>query len=210
MNKNKKIKTIIILIIFIILLIAILIYAIGNVYGLFESNSKGVVKVGTGNWSVTLNNEDISSGTEKTFNIDSVNIEGSKYVKEGKIAPGMNGYFDINIKASADVAVRYDITFDTSKIDNQSINITSIKAITNEETLTKTGDNTYTKVCTLEEAKAGIESTIQAVVEWQNNEDYNEKDTYIGQTVDYKINIPVKVEVTQYLGEEIIAIDSNI
>lgn len=196
MNKNKKI---IIVLIICIVFVVLFIYGIKTVYGLFESNSNGVIKVSAGNWKITLNNEDISSGVEKTFNIDSVNIEGSKYVKEGKIAPGMNGTFNINIKAMADVAVRYDITFDTSKIDNQNINITSIKAITNGEVLIKTGENTYTKVFTLEEAKAGIESTVQAMVEWQNNEEYNEKDTNIGKTVDYNINIPVKVEVTQYL-----------
>lgn len=196
MNKNKKI---IIVLIICIVFVVLFIYGIKTVYGLFESNSNGVVKVWAGNWKITLNNEDISTGVEKTFNIDSVNIEGSKYVKEGKIAPGMNGTFNINIKAMADVAVRYDITFDTSKIDNQNINITSIKAITNGEVLIKTGENTYTKVFTLEEAKAGIESTVQAMVEWQNNEEYNEKDTNIGKTVDYNINIPVKVEVTQYL-----------
>lgn len=196
MNKNKKI---IIVLIICIVFVVLFIYGIKTVYGLFESNSNGVVEVWAGNWKITLNNEDISTGVEKTFNIDSVNIEGSKYVKEGKIAPGMNGTFNINIKAMADVAVRYDITFDTSKIDNQNINITSIKAITNGEVLIKTGENTYTKVFTLEEAKDGIESTVQAMIEWQNNEEYNEKDTNIGKTVDYNINIPVKVEVTQYL-----------
>lgn len=195
MSKNKKA----ILILICIALIAICIYSAKTVYGLFESNSNGIIKVGTGSWKIVLNNEDISSGVKKTFDIDSVNIEGSQYVKEGKFAPGMNGYFNININATADVAVRYDITFDTSKIDNQNINITSIQAITNGEVLTKTGENTYTKVFTLEEAKAGIESTIQAMIEWKDDEAFNEKDTNIGKTVDYKVNIPVKVEVSQYL-----------
>lgn len=195
MSKNKK--TILILIG--IALITICIYSVKTVYGLFESNSNGIIKVGTGSWKIVLNNEDISSGVKKTFDIDSVNIEGSKYVKEGKFAPGMNGYFNININATANVAVRYDITFDTSKIDNQNINITSIQAITNGEVLTKTGENTYTKVFSLGEAKAGIESTIQAMIEWKDDEKFNEKDTNIGKTVDYKVNIPVKVEVSQYL-----------
>lgn len=194
--KNKKI-------VFLLIVVVIIIMAIVVTYALFESKTNGILKIDSGKWKIILNGEDISNGVQKEFYIDSVQIEGSKYVKEGKFAPGMNGYFDINIEVTADVAVRYDITFDTSKIDNESINITDIKATTNNEDLIKTGENTYTKIYTLQEAKNGIESTVQAVIEWKNDENYNEKDTIIGKTVDYNIKIPVKVEITQYLGEEV-------
>lgn len=199
--KNTQKKIILFLLIVIICLLCV--YLVKTVYGLFESNSEGIVKINTGKWKVILNKQDISEGVKKEFVIDSVKIEGSKYVKEGKFAPGMTGTFDIELEAQADTAIQYDITFDPSKIESEGINITSIKAISNEQELTKTGENTYTKIYTLAEAQAGIQSTIKVSIEWQNSEEYNENDTKIGITKDYKINIPIDIQIEQYLGKTI-------
>ena len=40
-------------------------------------------------------------------------------------------------------------------------------------------------------------------VEWIDDENNNEEDTKLGSTYDSKLSIPVKVHVSQYLGEEI-------
>ena len=71
------------------------------------------------------------------------------------------------------------------------------------KTLIKTGENTYTGTILLSEIKQGIKNNITVTLKWEQDETTDEEDTQIGSIENNKIQIPVNVKVTQYLGEEI-------
>ena len=66
------------------------------------------------------------------------------------------------------------------------------------------GENTYSKVITLEEIKNKVTNTIRVYIKWNNVEENNEEDSKIGLTKDNFISIPVSVSVIQYLGEPVV------
>ena len=71
------------------------------------------------------------------------------------------------------------------------------------DTLIKTGENTYTNVLTLNDIKTGIKNNIRVNFSWNNIETNNIEDSKLGLIYNNKIEIPVEIEVLQYLGEEI-------
>ena len=58
----------------------------------------------------------------------------------------------------------------------------------------------------LEDIKSTNESdridNIIIEVEWENNEEFNAKDSELGSVEDNVINLPITVDVIQYTGEE--------
>lgn len=177
------------------------IYLIRNTYGLFESNNVMIMDNNVAKWNVLINGTDIKSG--ENFNVDSINIVEGDNVLNGKMAPGTQGYFDIEIDPQdTDTSILYSITFDFSKINDNFI-IESIEEITGGN-LIKTGENSYSKVITLDEINSNVTNIIRVYMKWNNVEENNEEDSKIGLTKDNFINIPVSVSVNQYLGESII------
>lgn len=172
---------------------------ITETFGLFETNNVMIVNSEIGKWNIYINE---TSVTEETFVVDSITVMNNEKVKDGKIAPGTSGYFDIVIDpADTDVSIRYDVSFDFSLI----LNSFSIKKI--EEAggvnLIQTDEFTYTNIIDLKSIKEGTTNTIRVYVDWINNEENNEQDSEVGQTKDNYINIPINISVSQYLGEEI-------
>ena len=150
-----------------------------------------------------VNDTDITSGVNTKFFVDEIIWNPSDNVKSGKLAPGVSGYFDIVIDPTdTDVSVRYDINFDFSEFENTNIVVTSIEEI-NNKTIVKTGTNKYTGVIPLSEIKNGVTNTIRVNVKWDNNEDNNEYDSSLGAVPNNVKNIPVFINVSQYLGETI-------
>lgn len=88
--KNKNILVVVSLI-----LVFITIYIIRDTYGLFESKNIMNTNTNIAKWNVLINGTDIKSG--ENFVVNSINIVGSDSVKNGKMAPGTEGYFDILI-----------------------------------------------------------------------------------------------------------------
>ena len=182
-----------------ILGVLLVMFIITETYGLFETNNVMIVNSEIGKWNIYINE---TSATEGTFVVDSITVMNNEKVKNGKIAPGTSGYFDIVIDpADTDVSIRYDISFDFSLI----LDSFSIKKI--EEAggvnLIQTDEFTYTNIIDLASIKEGATNTIRVYVEWINNEENNEQDSEVGQTKDNYINIPINILVSQYLGEEI-------
>ena len=101
-----------------------------------------------------------------------------------------------------DVSVRYDIDFDFSEFENTNIVVSSIEEV-NNRTIVKTGLNKYTGVIPLSDIKNGVTNTIRVNIKWDNNEDNNEYDSEIGTVSGNVKSIPVLVNVSQYLGENI-------
>lgn len=193
--KNNRI-----LIILSIILVFITIYIIRDTYGLLESKNKMIMDSNIAKWNVLINGLDIKSGNN--FIVDTINIENSDDVLDGKIAPGGKGYFDIVINpTNTETSILYSVTFDFSKLISV-FTIDKIEELTSGN-LIRTGENTYSKVITLDEIKNEVINTIRVYIKWDNIEDKNEEDSKVGLISNNFINIPVSVSVVQYLGESI-------
>lgn len=186
------------------LFLVVLVYTVYNIYetyALLETDEIVTNDFNTANWNILIN-DTLLSGEETSFKIDKIKIDENSFVKENKLAPGTSGYFDILIDpSSTDVSIKYDINFDFSKVP-PGIDIVSIKE-TSGSSLIKTGESTYTNVITLKEIKENKKNNIRVNVTWNNIEDNNLEDSKLGLIYDNKLDIPVTITVTQYLGEEI-------
>lgn len=199
MQNKKKLLILICAIIFIIL-----IYEIIHIYAVFHSEIEANVQLKNGTWNINVNGTQISKGVDATFVIDKISTSQNEHVENNKLAPGLSGSFNIKINPeNTDVSIIYDITLNEEKLTNSSLQIKTIKETEVGNTLTQTGENTYTGVILLEDIKKGTTNTIEMEVEWIDDENNNEEDTKLGSTYDSKLSIPVKVHVSQYLGEEI-------
>lgn len=198
MNKNKKVLIIIVLLIIIFI---ILIYAILSTFATFRSEFTGDMKIDNATWKILVNSTDISSNAVKEFVIDDIEIDESQGVEPGKLAPGLKGNFNILIDPTeTDVSIMYEIKFDTTDINATNIRIDSVKETMAGNTLIKSDSNTYVGIISLDDIKNNLTNNIQVTLFWcdDGNEDIN-----IGSIPNHKINIPVQVKVSQYIGEEI-------
>ncbi len=198
MNKNKKVLIITVLIIIIFI---ILIYAILSTFAIFRSKFTGNMKIDNATWKILVNSTDISSNTVKEFVIDDIEIDESQGVEPGKLAPGLKGNFNILIDPTeTDVSIMYEIKFDTTDINSTNIRIDSVKETIAGNTLIQTNSNTYVGIISLDDIKNNVTNNIQVTLFWYDD---GNKDINIGSIPNHKINIPVQVKVSQYLGEEI-------
>lgn len=200
---KKIIKNILILLT--LLMVGISVYEIANTYAVFYSELKGSATEQLAKWSIIVNGTDVSSGIEQEFTMTDFTIHESQNTKDGKIAPGMTGSFKIEIDPTdTQVSVRYDISIDKTNLNENKIELVSVKETNFNNNLIKTDENTYTAIIPLATLLAGnAKNQVEMVFAWENDEANNEKDTILGTTKDAKIQIPVRVKVNQYLGEEI-------
>lgn len=173
-------------------------YEVMDAYGLFESKNKLVVNQNVARWKILINGSNI---TEEDFVINSINVEGNENVLNGKLAPGVRGYFDIEIDPQADTSIVYSISFDFSQISD-SFKVENIEETTSGN-LIRTDESTYSKVITLNEIKENKKNNVRVYLKWENKEDNNATDSKIGLTENNYINIPVSVYAMQYFGEDI-------
>lgn len=173
-------------------------YEVMDAYGLFESKNKLVVNQNVARWKILINGSNI---TEEDFVINSINVEGNENVLNGKLAPGVRGYFDIEIDPQADTSIVYSISFDFSQISD-SFKVENIEETTSGN-LIRTDKSTYSKVITLNEIKENKKNNVRVYLKWENKEDNNATDSKIGLTENNYINIPVSVSAMQYFGEDI-------
>lgn len=173
-------------------------YEVMNAYGLFESKNKLVVNQNVAHWKILINGSNI---TEEDFVINSINVEDNENVLNGKLAPGVRGYFDVEIDPKADTSIVYSISFDFSQISDSFI-VENIEETTSGN-LIRTDESTYSKVITLNEIKENKKNNVRVYLKWENKEDNNATDSKIGLTENNYINIPVSVSAMQYFGEDI-------
>ena len=197
-----------------LIMILVTIYVINNTYAKYYSEAEGKVEQIIGKWIVKINDTNIATGEEiQEFTINQLQYNESDNTIEGKIAPGMTGYFDIILDATeSSVAVKYDVTIDGSALVeiNKFIKISKqtvvIDATEKDDEIVKTDENTYTGIVKLEDIKSKKTNTVRVYVEWENDEteSNDEKDTSLGKIENTQIEIPVTVKISQYLGEKII------
>lgn len=191
-----------------ILMILITCYEIGNTYAKYVAKANGIAKGNVGAWVIKVNDTLISTGTEEQdFTIQELKYASNEYVKEGKIAPGTSGYFDLEIDATeASVAVTYDVELNLDELteNSDSIKISSFTKIADgvETTsgIAKKDENTYTGNISLQDIENGKTTLLRVHIVWEDNEENNEQDSKAGQTANSSFSIPVKVKVSQYQG----------
>lgn len=178
-------------------LVMILGIVVGS-YALFESQRTDTSNLEIAKWEIKVN-DDLLSGSTSTFTVNNFTWSTSEYIKEGKAAPGLDGYFDIEIDPNdADTSIRYDVIFDFSNLDSDQFNVTEIKEV-DDKTITRTGQYTYSNIILLDDIEDGETNTIRVYIEWVNDEENNEKDSTLGLELNNQILIPVSVNVTQYV-----------
>ena len=106
----KKRRDIIFIVLFITIVSISLIYLFQTSYAKYRRNTNGEVQGRVASWDIKVNNESITTNTTLTNKIVPT-IDDSNYVKQGTIAPGSTGYFDLIIDATnVDVDFTYTIT----------------------------------------------------------------------------------------------------
>ena len=197
-NMNNKVK--IFFSIFAIVLLIFIIIEIYNVYALLYSQEKASVALQLGKWNIEVNNTNVTNGESKTYLIDTINLINSENVKEGKIAPGTKGNFEITMDPTdTQVSFRFDITINSE----ESNSVLTIQTITadNDINIVRTGENTYSGIIPLSFIETGKKVNFYVEFEWVNNEDLNERDTNVGAVSSNTQGIPMIIEFSQYLGE---------
>ena len=195
MNNMKRVLLLISL-----LMLFFTIYLAMDTYALFESNKNYDVSSDIAKFVIKVNG---SEAKTEEFVVDSIAYYENEYVIENKIAPLVDGYFDIVIDAEeVEVSLRYDIEFDFSSLSIPGLVISSITEL-GGNTLVLTDKDTYSGVITLADMDSSTVNTVRVSISWQNDEANNEVDSSWGMVADKVISIPVNVKLTQYLGEEL-------
>lgn len=196
-----------------LIMLLVTVYQINSTYAKYFTEAEGIVEETIGAWIVKINGTNIATGTDlQSFTINDLTYNSNDYVLAGKIAPGLLGYFDIEIDATeASVAVRYDVTIDFSSLSlSDSIKFTKLVRVVDgaesEEGITKTAESTYTGVVSLADIEAGKTNTIRVYLGWEDDGTgaNDEEDSVLGTNKDAQVSIPVTVKASQYLGETII------
>ena len=183
-----------------LLMLFFTIYLTMDTYALFESNKNYDVSSDIAKFVIKVNG---SEAKTEEFVVDSIAYYENEYVIENKIAPLVDGYFDIVIDAEeVELSLRYDIEFDFSSLSIPGLVISSITEL-GGNTLVLTDKDTYSGVITLADMDSSTVNTVRVSISWQNDEANNEVDSSWGMVADKVISIPVNVKLTQYLGEEL-------
>ena len=175
------------------LLVVITLYNIASSYAKYVTQASGNMEKQAGAWVIKLNNKDIS-------------ILNNEYVVDGKIAPNSVGYFDISIDpAGTTTAVRFDVTLDLSDFETvDAIHFESACLIVNGEEnpsgMTRTAQNTYTGIIPLSDVKQNIVTTARLYIKWEDGEN----DIDLGLIRDNQLDLPIEVDISQYMGEELV------
>lgn len=210
---NKKIK-IILLIIILILLVLI----IKSTYSKYTAEAEATIERYVAGWVIKVNDTDITVKDENatddsvTFNITGSDVvwEENGHTTEGKVSPGMKGYFYLRIDPqNTQTAIKYTININVVNVTDEHIDfrINAISEVNGKEIKVKSaGKNSILqRIKLLDEIKNDDEKeridTIKVEVEWVDNPLYNDFDTQIGETIDKTFLLPVTVNAIQYTGE---------
>ena len=195
-----------------LIMLIITLYQINSAYAKYYTEAKGTIEEQIGAWIVKVNGTNIATGTDlQEFTINELTYNSNDYVLEGKIAPGLLGYFDVEIDATeASVAVRYDVSINFEQLDlTDSIYfarlVKVVDGVESTEGITKTGESTYTGVVSLDDIQNKKTNTIRVYLGWDDDGTgvNDEADSELGLQKDIQISIPVEVKASQYLGENI-------
>jgi hypothetical protein len=127
----EKLKDIRFIVLFLVIIVIAFAYLTQASLAKYRKHTEGNVEGTIAHWNIKLNGENIHRTMTNTITPTLVN---NQYTKDGVIAPGTQGYFDLEIDATdVDVDFTYTILFES--LDNlEDIRVTSYQI----------GGNTYT------------------------------------------------------------------
>lgn len=98
-----------------IISLIICITQIGNTYAKYIESKEGSTDFTVAGWKILINDQDITTGAELSSLINPV-YESNNNVASGVIAPGSEGYFDLEIDATnTEVSFSYNISINPSQ-----------------------------------------------------------------------------------------------
>ncbi|MBR1883655.1 MAG: hypothetical protein IJ809_01715 [Clostridia bacterium] len=187
---------------FAILLVAV-VAVIGGTYSRYISNATVNASIDIAKWSVALNGTDIS--TAPTTKQVQLSIANNGFVKEGTIAPGTAGTFDVVLDPTgSEVAIDYVINIDTANISGitntaSNIAITSAKYVIDgqaEQTASVNGES-ITINEDLSNVLAGNKVTMSVTLEWTDNmTDAADTENGVAGGI---VTVPITVTASQHI-----------
>ncbi len=161
-------------------------------YALFETEGNAVRTLDIGDWSIILNDVNVSQSRSITLN--DFHYTNGSHTRVDRFAPGSSAYFDLVIDASdSQVSVEYILEIDDSVIEDYPNIYFSITDMSNNQVL---DTNTYYGTILL--GSQNRTSTLRITLIWANDPDYDESDTsLIGESLSFTIDANFR----QYLGE---------
>lgn len=175
MDMDKKKNDFLFIIIFIVITILSLLYLGTSSYAKYKRKVNAEIQNRISNWNIKVNNELIIKKTTLSNKIKPT-LEKNEYIKEGTLAPGTTGYFDIVINAEdVDVDFTYKISGETSK-DTPLLDL----QITDYEVNGVKNSYGENKTLTGEMKKNTGDTTIRIYFKWNDDENNimnNKEDT---------------------------------
>ena len=161
MKKELK-KDLRFIIIFILVVTISFIYLFQSTYAKYKKQVNSNVNSTIASWNIKINNETINNKKTLTNSITPTLYE-NEYVKENTLAPGIKGYFDINIDSSK---VDVDFNYEVNAVLNNSTNLTDFKITDYELNDSGTKQNFNTTGISNSLPKNTKNTKIRFYVEW--------------------------------------------
>lgn len=161
MKKELK-KDLRFIIIFILVVTISFIYLFQSTYAKYKKQVNSNVNSTIASWNIKINNETINNKKILTNSITPTFYE-NEYVKENTLAPGIKGYFDINIDSSK---VDVDFNYEVNTVLNNSTNLTDFKITDYELNDSGTKQNFNTTGISNSLPKNTKNTKIRFYVEW--------------------------------------------
>lgn len=197
--KNNKLAKFMALVLLVTLLAVIL---VSGTYAKYTTSATGSDSATVARWNITLNGEDISKGTQKTFKLglfDTINdtdfTSEDSDVTAGKIAPGTTGKFEIaKLINNSEVNAQYKITYSIDNNNNIPLEFSKDKNAADSEwkSLSEFSMNDFVAL-----AKDSTEGVSTGTIYWRWKFERNDDSA----DTDFGINTP-KVVVTATITVE--------
>lgn len=139
--KNRK-KVVLIVILLVFCFVFLIVQATQAAY---ESSITGRMKNTIAHWSIKVNNQEINDGTVDSIPL-TYTVTDLTNVRTGKVGPGANLNYPVNIDASgSDVAIKISFTVtDKSADPDKFLTLTGVNST--DLTIVRTGVSTYSAV----------------------------------------------------------------
>ncbi len=198
--KKQNVYTIIFAVSIVISIVIIAFYT----YALFETNKPVPISSDLAKWNIKVNDTMVTDNVsnQNTFSIGSIDWQSGGHVRPGKAAPGSTGSFEIEIDPTdTQVSFVYMIQVDLTGLDNDQFVVSSVTE-TNGNEFIRIGENTYVGIARLADNVQGQKYNVLINLTWYNDDNNNDADYELGSRADAGVNVPVEIQLMQYIGTE--------
>lgn len=194
----KKKKDLYFIIIFLAIVSFSFIYLFQTSYAKYRKQATGQVQTRIASWNIKINNETINNNSTLENDITPT-FDKNNYIKEGVIAPGSTGYFDLLIDSTeVDVDFKYTIS-DVSSTNANPLNDLKITKYELNDSGTKI-DYDYAKGIIGDLEKNTANTKIRLYFVWNDDSETqtmtNKDDTKYAHTYT-ETNIKLKINFVQ-------------